>query len=298
MVVEVKIGFESYSGDLKSHYDADLSVIEAIAQDPRFTELIAVSSGMIDYPYEKYPDFSNVKCFDSGDELERFVESRAYKLGEGYGSPSIAGDLEQQINACHVQEVGVSGYRIRNNAVEGIPFKPSKFQGGKIDQSGRLPESYVSIGEIYSDDRTKNLELPIRIGSDEFTVTVGMETQNGTSYRYGDSLEPIQGMTQDQRFNELVAATAGIQEYPYTHNLDFRHLEKLTAEELQSTINRRAEILGEEFGIQIAGESLVAHVASAYAALRGTTREVLLQSFVAPTQEIDQQAKHQSEQIV
>lgn len=179
--------------------------------------------------------------------------------------------------------------------MNGIPFKPSKFQGGKIDQSGRLSESYISVGEIYIDDQTRNLELPIRIGSEEFNLTVGVETQNGTSYRFGDSLEPIQGITQDQRFNELVAATAGIKEYPYTHNLDFRHPDKLTAEELQSIIERRAEILGEKYGVRIMGESSVACVGTAYAALRGTTREALLQSFVDPTKGTEQQVNHQSE---
>lgn len=273
VVIDVEVGYETITGQYKSLDDADPSVIEAIAKDPRFTELIAISSGMIDYPYAKYPDFSNVQCLDSGEELKRFIESRVYKLGDEYGIPLFPEKLIGRINHRHSQETEVYQFEIRNNAVEGIPFKPSKFQGGKIDQSGRLPESYVSIGEIYSDDRTKNLELPIRIGSEEFTLTVGVETQNGTSYRYGDSLEPIQGITQDHRFNELVAATAGIKEYPYTHNLDFRHLEKLTAEELQTTINHRAEILGEEFGIQIAGESLAACVGTAYAALRGATRE-------------------------
>ncbi|MGR3279971.1 hypothetical protein ACSYAD_33490, partial [Acaryochloris marina NIES-2412] len=232
VVVDVKIGFESYRGGLKAYYDADLSTIETIANDPRFTELVAISSGMIDYPYVKYPDFSNVNCLDSGDELKRFVESRAYKLGEEYGDSSIAGKLIDEVNHCYALEVDVSRYKIRNDAVKGIPFKPSKFRGGKIDQSGRLPESYVSVGEVYTDNQTKNLELPIRIGSEEFTLAVGVETLNGTSYRFGDSIEPILGITHDPRFNELVAATAGIKEYPYTHNLDFRHPEKLTVEEL------------------------------------------------------------------
>ena len=295
VVVDVKIGFESYRGGFRSYYDADLSIIETIAKDPRFKELVAISSGMIDYPYVKYPDFSNVQCLDSGDELKRFVESRAYKLGEEYGDSSIAGKLIDEISHCHALEVDVSRYKIRNDAVKGIPFKPSKYRDGKIDQSGRLPESYVNISEIYADDRTKNLELPIRIGSEEFTLTVGVETQNGTSYRFGDSLEPVQGIAQDQRFNELVAATAGIREYPYTHNLDFRHPDKLTVEELHITINRRAEILGEDYGVRIMGKSLVAGVGTAYAALRGTTREALLRSFVDPTQEIELEANHQCE---
>lgn len=295
VVVDVEIGYETITGEFKILDDVEPSIIEAIAKDPRFTELIAISSGMIEYPYVQYPDFSNVNRLDSGDELKRFVESRAYKLGEQYGSPSTTEDLIEKINTRHSSEVEVYQSRIRNNTVNGIPFKPSKFQGGKIDQSGRLCESYVSIGEIYTDDQTKNLELPIRIGSEEFTLTVGVETQNGTSYRFGDSIEPIQGIIQDQRFNELVAATAGIKEYPYTHNLDFRHPEKLTAEELQSIINRRAEILGEKYGVRIMGESSVACVGTTYAALRGTTREALLRSFVDPTQEIELEANCQSE---
>ncbi|MGR3278562.1 hypothetical protein ACSYAD_26045 [Acaryochloris marina NIES-2412] len=287
VVVDVKIGFESYRGGFRSYYDADLSVVESIAQDPRFTELVAISSGMIDYPFVKYPDFSSVNCLDSGDELKRFVESRAYKLGDEYSDSSIAGKLIDEISHCHALEVDVSRYKIRNDAVKGIPFKPSKYRDGKIDQSGRLDESYVSIGEVYADNHTKNLELSIRIGSEEFTVTVGVETQNGTSYRYGDSIEPIQGITQDQRFNELVAVTTGIKEYPYTHNLDFRHPEKLTVEELPSTIEQRAKSLGEEFGVPSMGVSLIASVGTVWAVRRGTTKEGLLQSFIDPTQEAE-----------
>lgn len=43
------------------------------------------------------------------------------------------------------------------------------------------------------------------------------------------------------------------------------------------------------------GESSVACVGTAYAALRGTTREALLQRFVDPTQETEPQVNHQSE---